>query len=258
MESIDRLFEAINWEKSKYLIIPILTLLIIYIFFDNFIMPWYTRHGQVVEVPDIVNMTFEGARTLLEQNDLEIVEKAKKFDANFRAGMVISQNPFPNIQVKKGRRIYVIVSKGEPTIEMPRLIGSSEKNAVFDIKRLGLEIRYVRYEHSDYFPDGVVTDQSIPIGTEVKVGQPVDLIVSLGLFPDRFIVPDLIGRSLKDAQKILQQAGLTFGNISYEVQNDLLPETIIEQSLAPGLEVSRGDTLHVLISKLANAPGEDL
>jgi len=141
MSSVDIFFEKIRWNKSKYLIIPLLAILVLYIFFDDILMPMYTRHGQSIEVPNVVEMTYEGARTLLQQNDLKIVEKAKKFDIHYRSGIVISQNPQPFSQVKKGRRIYVIVSKGEPTVEMPLLIGNSEQNAIFEINRLGVVIQ---------------------------------------------------------------------------------------------------------------------
>ena len=251
MNFADQILERIKWEKTKYFIIPFLSILILYILVNDFIMPAYTRHGQEIEVPNVVEMTYEGARTLLNQNDLKIVEQAKKFDARFRSGIVITQNPRPYSKVKKGRRIYVIVSKGEPTLEMPRLIGNSEKNAIFEIKRLGLEVRYVTYEHSEHFPNGVVMHQSIPIGEEAKIGRTIDLIVSLGQFPDKFIVPNLIGRSLKDAKKIIYQSGLTLGNVSYQVNDDLLPETIIDQSMEPNTETTQGDTLNLLVSKLA-------
>ena len=257
MNVIDRFFEKIRWTKTKYFIVPAISLILFYILLIDIIMPAYTRHGQSIDVPNVIEMTYEGARTLLQQNNLKIVEKAKKFDVRYRAGTVISQNPQPFSKVKKGRRIYVIVSKGEPTLEMPRLIGNSEKNAIFELSRLGLKSRYVKYEHSEHFHDGVVIHQSIPIGQEVKMGQSVDLIVRLGQFPDKFIVPNLIGRSLQEAKKEIQQAGLTLGNVSYQVENDLIPETVIAQSKEPSAEVMQGDTLSLLISKLATTSEDD-
>ncbi|MBN1154202.1 PASTA domain-containing protein [candidate division KSB1 bacterium] len=250
MSLIRNIFQLFNWEVSKYILVPILLFLILFLIFNEIIMPIYTRHGQAVEVPNVVEMTYEGARTLMEQNDLEIVESAKKFDENYRAGIVISQNPQAFTQVKKGRRIYVIVSKGEPTVEIPRLIGLSEQNAIFEINRVKLELRNIHYEHSDHYLNGVVSDQSILAGSEVKIGEPIDIVVSLGRFPDNFIVPYLVGRSLNDANKVLQQAGLVLGDVRYEMADQLLPETIISQSIAPNTEVNRGQAIHVVVSKL--------
>ena len=120
---------------------------------------------------------YEDAREVLTRLDLKIVEETKKYDTNneFPIGVIMAQNPKPQSTVKKGRRIYVIVSKGEPIIEIPRLMGGSERNAIFTLKNLGLELGEVRYEHSNLQPlAGTVIDQSIRVGTEVKIGTVID------------------------------------------------------------------------------------
>lgn len=244
---------SINFKKGlfKYLGVPFIIFIFLYLLFDKMLMPAFTRHGQAVDVPDVTTWTYEEARTLLKNEDLEIVEKEKKFDSNFRAGTIISQHPKAHATVKKGRRIYVIVSKGDPTFEMPLLIGQSEKNALFEIEKLGLQLRYTHYDHSSEYPEGVVMDQSIIAGENVKVGGLITLKVSDGEFPDQFIIPNLIGRSLKDAKRIIEKDGLTLGNVSYQVENDLLPETVIDQSIEPETEVAQGDTIDLKVSKLA-------
>jgi len=251
-------WQEIDWVRiAKIIGIIFLVLLIIYLLFDKIIMPAYTRHGQAIEVPDLTNLLYEDAREVLDRLDLKIVEETKKFDTNneFPIGAIMAQNPRPRFTVKKGRRVYVIVSKGEPTIEMPKLLGGSERNAIFQIKHLGLELGEIRYEHSDLNPvAGTIIGQSIPIGREVKMGAVVSIVVSLGRFPDRFIVPNVIGRNLKEARTIIIQAGLTIGEIQYQDEPDLLPETIINQSIKADEEVNEGEAINLLVSKL---PGKN-
>ncbi len=214
-------------------------------------MPAYTRHGQEISVPDLTNLFFEDARDKLEQMGLEIIEESKKFDVNniFPIGVIMTQNPKPSSKVKKGRRVYVIVSKGEKAVEMPDLVNLSERNATFMLKNKGLQLGEIYYDFSGK-PNGVVIDQSIPTSTEISPGMFVDLTVSLGFYPDKFVVPDIINRNIKDAKKIIIKAGLTLGSISFEVRDDLLPETVIRQSLDANLEVMQGDTINLLVSKL--------
>ena len=76
------------------------------------------------------------------------------------------------------------------------------------------------------------------------------MTISSGRFPDRFIVPDIVNRNFKDAKKIIFQSGLTLGAISFELRGDLLPETVITQSIQPKIEVSQGDTINLIVSKL--------
>jgi len=246
--------KELNWIKiAKTLIVMFISLFIFYLLIDQVIMPAYTRHGQAIEVPDLTNLMYEDAREVLSRIDLQIVEEMKKFDTSneFPIGVVMAQNPKPGSTVKKSRRIYVIVSKGEPTIEMPKLIGESERNAIFIIKNLGLVLREVYYVTSDTSNNphiGKVINQSIPVGREVKIGTLVDIIVISEA--RQFIVPDVIGRNLMDAKKVIIQAGLTIGEIYYQDDPDLLPETVIDQTPKVDEKVSRGDTLHLWVSKL--------
>ena len=251
---------AINL-KNKFVVILLIFVLFLLISMaiDQIFMPLYTRHGQQIEVPDLTNMFYEDAKDMLKQMSLKIVEESKKFDPTntYPIGVVMSQIPIPGSKVKKGRRIYVIVSKGEPTMEMADLVGKSERNAIIMLQNAGMIIKSVRYEHSDRIKSGAIAYQSIPPGTEIKPNTEIELIVSLGPFPDKFIVPDLIGRNLKDAQTLIVQSGLTLGEVSFQIADDLLPQTVISQSIAPQTVVSQGDTINLLVSKLPNSPGEN-
>ena len=230
--------------------------LVFYVLMDRLIMPAYTRHGQAISVPDVTNMTFEAAKEILESQDLRAIKAGECFDSHMPPGYVLFQEPSAGSQVKKGRRIYLTLSKGERTVTMPNLVGGSERDARFRITGLGLVLDSLDYEHSSYYPEGVVADQSIPPGTEVEVGTRVRLTVSLGPAPSRFIVPDVVGKSLDDARRAIKKAGLTVGKIVYQQSSDLLPETVIEQSIPAGQEVSAGDTLDLIVSQLPPASEE--
>jgi len=246
-------------EVMRYSIFIFLVLLCIY-FFDQIVFPIYTRHGQEIIVPDLTNLFYEDARDKLSRMNLKIVEESKKFDMNnvFPIGVIMSQNPPPESKVKKGRRIYVIVSKGEPIIEMPDLTKRSERNAIFLLANKGLQLGEIHYDFTDLYPAGVVIDQSVPPGTEIKPGLMVDIVVSSGRFPDKFIVPNVVNRTLTEAKKIIFEAGLTLGSVSFEVREDLLPETVIVQSLQPNIEVFQADTINLLVSKLPSTNKENL
>jgi len=248
-------WQQVDWNKvAKILMVSLGILLIFYFLMDKIIMPVYTRHGQAIQVPDLTNLFYEDARDQLKRLDSQIIEDAKKFDPSntFPIGTIMAQNPRPGATVKTGRRIYVVVSKGEPLIEMPDLQGRSERNAIFIINNLGLELRNAIYEHSEFYHEGVVSGQSVPAGSEIKFTTSIDIVVSLGRLPDQFIVPNVLGRSLNEAQKIISQAGLTVGQITYRDESDLLPETVVQQSIEADQQVNRGDALDLVVSKIPN------
>ena len=52
----------------------------------------------------------------------------------------------------------------------------------------------------------------------------------MGRPPDRFSVPDVVGKSLDLAKRLIRQSGLQVGDVVFEVRENLVPETVISQS----------------------------
>ncbi len=229
-------------------------LLLLIFLFDTWVMPWYTKHGQAVKVPDVTKMRYEDARDILESQGFKIVKMEERYDAQFPHGYVIEQNPQPDSQVKEGRRIYVILSKGPRRFPMPALEEKSERNARLLLNKFGLILGEKTYEYSQK-PEGVVLRQSIPPGVEVPMGTKVDITISLGQVPDQFTVPALEGRTLDDAKDLIARAGLKLGRIRYEVVSQLLPETVIRQSIKAGTKVNKDEAIDLVVSMLPQSQG---
>ena len=65
--------------------------------------------------------------------------------------------------------------------------------------------------------------------SKVKKGSYIGITVSAGESVDSIYVPSLIGKTLSEAQKILKEKGLLLGNVVYQINEDLLPNTVIDQ-----------------------------
>ena len=217
---------------------------------DWIVMPLYTHHGAEDELPDVTEMSFEEARGILQSKGFRIIIDGKKYDATYPESTVVFQNPAPFSRVKKGRRIYVTLSAGERMVRVPKVVGSSERDAAFILRQEGLLMGDMFYEYSNYYPKGVVCGQALPEGTEAVEQTAVDITLSIGRLPDRFIVPDVVGKSLDTARRLLLQAGLKVGSISYKVQRNLIPDTVISQSVEPGEEVNQGRSIDLVVSRL--------
>ena len=228
----------------------VLMLFFLIFFMDVAVMPIYTHHGEERELPDVTERSFEDARKILESRGFTIVKEDEKFDATYPESTVIFQNPSAFSRVKRGRRIYVTLSAGEKRITVPRVIGMSERDAEFSLRHAGLQLGEVFYEYHSYHLNGVVFQQSIDPGMESVEDTPIDITVSMGRAPDQFIVPDVTGKSLDMAKRMLRRAGLSVGNLSYEVEPDLVPDTVIRQSIDGGNEVMRGQRIHLVVSRL--------
>ena len=124
------------------------------LFVNGVIMPFYTRLGEEVEVPEVVEMNVQTADSLLQTKGFHIVVEREQYDWNYPEGTVISQNPEAFSVTKPGRRIYVTVSIGEKLSTMPNLVGKSARDAVFAAQSVGLELpdECFGYEYSNYYP----------------------------------------------------------------------------------------------------------
>ncbi|MCI0513140.1 PASTA domain-containing protein [candidate division KSB1 bacterium] len=225
-------------------------LFVLFLFCNHVVMPIAVRHGQGVSVPAVTARPLAEAEKLLEEDGFKIVLEGEKYDPNFPPGYVVSQTPRAETVVKKGRRIYVMTSMGERLIVVPRLVGRSERDAKFIIESARLVLEHTAYEHSSYYPESVVSEQSLKNGQEVKAGTPISIVVSLGRFPDRFLVPEVKGKDLEAAINRIRKAGLTLGTVTYQTETQLLPNTVISQSIEPEQEVSSGTAIDLVVSQL--------
>lgn len=218
------------------------------VLFDQIIMPLYTRHGQRLRVPDVKGKRIEEAEEILKQYGLKMVKQAEKYDSRLPFGYIIDQNPRPNRNVKKGRRVYVVMSLGERDIEVPNLIGLSETNAEEILTSLGLRLGDREYQYVMNEPPDVVIWQSVSPKRMVKSGAAIDIRVSLGKPVSNIIVPSVLGKTLEAAEREIKKSGLTLGSVQYQLNDTFLPNTVIEQSLKPGLTVARGDTINLVVT----------
>jgi eukaryotic-like serine/threonine-protein kinase len=196
--------------------------------FDSIVMPWYVSKP-TVSIPNVVGMTEADAITLLKSLNLEPLRGDTRMDKQYPEGSVVAQNPDPQQYVKEGRRVYLTISGGEKLVVIPSFKGSTLRNAKFTLDRLGLHQGALSYAVSTEFPEGTIMSQEPPQGANIRHNGFVNFMVSAGTSIDSITVPDLIGKSLTEAQKILLEKGLTVGTITYQPSADLLPNSVIEQ-----------------------------
>ena len=87
--------------------------------------------------------------------------------------------------------------------------------------------------------------QDPPAGNIVREGRNVYLTVSGG--EERSTMPNLRGRSMRDAKIALEQNDLRLGLVLYEA-SDLPAETVIGQSILPGKNVKRNQQVEITVS----------
>ena len=222
-------------------------LIAVVLIIDNILMPLYVSASETV-VPSVVGMSEQEAFAKLKDEDFKPVISDTTFGVSIPAGKIFLQKPQAGKIVKEGRTVYLFISGGDQTISVPNLKGKSTLDARFALERIGLRLGEIE-EVASSNPKDMIFDQQFEEGTKVRKGQLVGVTISIGKGFGDIEVPDLIGKSLSEASKVLTDSSLKVGKLNYQLSNTLLPNTVLDQYPAPGNKLYSGDTVDLFITK---------
>jgi eukaryotic-like serine/threonine-protein kinase len=223
--------------------------IILIVIIDNFIMPAYVQKGKTTKVPDAVGLPIAEAKKILLDIGLEPKETEYKTDKRYKTGTVILQNPIAGSEVKYGRGIYLTISGGEELVNVPNLRGKSTREAFFNLERCGLKIGSITYEPSDDIFSNTIIRQGIQPNKKVSSGSQIDIVISQGRSTDMRLVPDVSSKTLTEAEKLFTNSGFRIGKVTYQINQDLLPNTILEQYPRAGVFMQLGTVIDLVVAQ---------
>ncbi|MEU9118581.1 Stk1 family PASTA domain-containing Ser/Thr kinase [Streptomyces sp. NPDC048506] len=163
-----------------------------------------------VTVPDVQGIPYEDAKK--ELNDKGFTNVQQKVEVSDRTpGVVTKQNPDAQSKATKDAQITLTVAQAAQKKTVPDVKGQDANAAEKQLRDLGFDVARTEQETPDPNMVGKVVGQSPDGNTEAKIGSTVNLTV--GKAAAQKPVPGVIGQTVKDAKKALQQAG--FNNIQF-------------------------------------------
>lgn len=184
----------------------------------------YTRHGKEYIVPDISGKLMQEVEQMKEMAPFNVVIIDSIYQEETPSGTILSQEPVANSKAKRGRKIYLtIASFSGDEVEMPSCIDMSLKLAVQTITDIGLRIGNINFVQGD-IPNIVVAQQKNgkPIRQHTKVtrGEVIDLVVEMTESQTTTNMPDILGKTEEEAERMLWAAGLNVGKKDFEGKKD--------------------------------------
>jgi len=196
-----------------------------------------------MEVPDLVGMTKDKATEAAAKNNLSIMIEERKHSSKYPEDYVISQDPAPGTNIEKGGKIKVILSKGAEILIAPDIVGKKLGEA-----REMLATLKIRMEVTD----NTDNDEAKIIGQKPSAGKKMDEKVMKVWVQEKVTVPNMLGKNLPDAVKMLEDLGLS---VKIEkVESNLRPDLVLEQKPANGAKLSRGGSVTLLVSRKPDIP----
>ena len=184
----------------------------------------YTRHDEVYTMPDFIGQDYhEVERQYAHDFHFFLIDSV--YPKGQQPGSIYQQDPLPNSKIKKGRNVYIIIVAETPEkTVMPNLKNLSLRQALGTLESAGLDVERLDYRDSPYknaILDQYYDGQPIAEGTELVKGSKIVLRVGIGRDKDRVKVPNLIGKPIVEAKRLLNLTGLNLGRESFE-DNDSL------------------------------------
>lgn len=199
-----------------------------------------------VEVPNLEGESSENAIALLEKKQLIYRAVSSQYSSTIPKGCVISQTPQAGEQVNEDTLIEVVISLGAFEIDIPYCVGKDLMTAEYELRSNGyINIKY-NYVESDE-PENTIVAQSIPQGKYSLDGSYVTITfdISKGPSKDVIVMKSYVGYTEKTLRQLA--SGFTI-KITYEYNDTIGKDIIINQSVPAGTVIENGDEVHFIVS----------
>lgn len=141
----------------------------------------FTKHNEYITLPKVIGLPLQEAGNILQNKKLRYTIIDSIYLSDKKPGIVIAQNPEPETKVKENRNIYLTITSFQPpSIEMPKLVDLSERQAIMVLKSYGLKLGKIIYQPS--YCNGCVIKQlhknkEIEPGKYIQKNSVIDIVV---------------------------------------------------------------------------------
>jgi eukaryotic-like serine/threonine-protein kinase len=219
-------------------------------------------HGREVIVPELLGKTPAEARRIAERSELQMEVERQYYSPHVPEGRILSQLPPAGTQVRRGWRIRVAESLGPQRVQIPNVLGQSERAANLNIGRRGLDVGAIaRMPTPGALQDQVLSQAPPPNASGVSAPK-ISLLVSQPAPPPAFVMPNFVGQPLGTVTLALQEAGFRLGSLTVAPPPEPSPPAaptpapwsppppasiIVSQSPLPGEKVSAGTAVNFAV-----------
>lgn len=201
---------------------------------------------QPVDVPNVVALSLDAARKLLQRDHLKLVVGQQTASDDIPAGTIASQDPKDGAALSNGGTITVVVSSGAAPAAVPDVVLSKVEDGLATVQAAGFAPQ-VSYSVQPGINAGNVIGETPDAGTRASRGTTVSLVVAVS-----GVVPDVSGMALDAARAALQGSGYVVGNVA-ETQ-DGSDGKVARTEPAAGTRLRPGESILIYQNTLGSGP----
>ena len=205
----------------------------------------FNRSLAEIAVPDVKNMTVVEAQKLLEEKEFKVELEEKYGDpSQFKPGTVMEQSPKAGEKRKQRSLIILTICKGAELKGVPEVVGMSLSKAENTLLNAGFKVGKLTKKHVEGQRIGAVLAQSPKAMDKAPKGSGIDLVINEGDKP----VPNLIGKPIAEAKRLLEQAGLKLGEVKEVNDHSAVKNVVLASNPNAGTKIGAGDAVSISVA----------
>lgn len=203
-------------------------------------------------VDSYVGRNFYEVKGELLNRNIEAVDKERVNDDVVPRDVIISQNREKGDKLKPGgfnSTIEFVVSNGAKKIKIPDLRKEEQKEAISILEELGLDYDIIE-AHDKNITKGRVIKTVPAYGNDVETGSTITVYVSKGREVRYVLVPNVLGCTKEQAEKIIRASNLDVGDL-YLTEEEDDTDIVLRQDPIAGEEVEENSLIDMYFTKNA-------
>ncbi|MDR3540881.1 MAG: Stk1 family PASTA domain-containing Ser/Thr kinase [Desulfosporosinus sp.] len=227
---------------------------LVLLFFLLFVWTWKYFTVETTKVPDLLGKTVPVAGDFVKQAKLKLSpDVTYEFSDKVEKDRIVDQDPKAETTVKVDRQVNVVVSKGPDMGKFPDVTTGqlSKADAENLIQNAGFTATIV-YDSkpSATVPKDDVSEQDPAVNASWPKNGPIHLTLSAGPQLITINMPNVIGKTSSDAQKILTSPDNNLV-VQVETQDSTTSpvDVVMSTTPNPGETVQQGDQVTMVVSR---------
>jgi serine/threonine-protein kinase len=212
-------------------------LIVAFLVFPSGVIPRDAR------VPNVTGLLFDEATRRLAERGFRGQRGEERFHGGAPKETVLEQSPAAGSHDVEGTVVTLAVSAGQKLVAVPNVVGLSREGAETELESAGFDVGEVT-EQPNPAPHGQVIESRPAPGTQAPMPSTVSLVVSAG--SSVVAVPNVVGRSVADARRMIEGARLGVGDVSATDGSNVETGVVSSQSPTAGAQVAVGARVSLL------------
>lgn len=197
-------------------------------------------------VPRVLGLSIAEAQTEVQKAKLQTTDGGAEPHPTAAAGVVIWQDPPPDVITTEGAKVTLVTSAGPPKIPVPDVAKLDGSLAQSLVAAAGLVVSQVESVQADSLT-GLAMMTRPPAGTALTPGAGLTVVVSRGA--PTIPIPDLLGMSSGDARTRLETEGLQLGTVTRRRTSEASPGTVVGQTPGAGTLAAPGTVVDIVVAR---------